>query len=336
MAENCKSQFDYQQLNYQKREQIQKLTVDIKNRLRRCAKDIVEIGNDLCIIKQELQHGQFRSWLKAEFDWSVSTANKFMQVSKQFKPEDLETIEIAPSALYILAAPSTPDQVRSQALKQAKQGNPVTFSFAKQLLQENKAAENGCRPTENNHKADVPKEKTEDILVLETRLSYSININEYSCPQGNKIYNFSEFNYYLEQEWRRMSRTKNNLSLILCQICFKKPKKSKFLTNKILQQITYGMAQTVKRAGDFVGKYHHNQLAAVLPDTNLAGTKHVAREFLAWFATKKKDLSTFHNLQAVSLSIGVATTVPDNETSYQVLIQLAERALLEAQKYENN
>lgn len=328
--------FDYQQLNYLTREQIQKLTLDIKNRLRRCAKDIVEIGNNLCIIKQQLQHGQFRNWLKAEFDWSVSTANKFMQVSKQFKPEDLEKIEIAPSALYILAAPSTPDEVRTQALNQAKQGNPITFSFARQLLEENKTSENGFKATKKNNDPDCStEEETEDVLVVETSLSYSININEYSSQSGH-IYNFSEFNYYLEQEWRRMARTQQDLSLILCQVCFKNSKKPKLVTDKTIQQITYGLAQTVKRAGDFVGSYCNNQLGAVLPDTNLAGSKHVAKEFLAWFTAKKKDLSVFHHLQAVTLSLGVASIVPDNDTTYEVLIQSAQRALLETQKYEDN
>ena len=129
--------FNYQRLNPQLRDRIQELTVDIKNRLRRCAQDIYIIGYNLCQIKQQLKHGEFRIWLKSEFDWSVSAANKFMHVSQRFCLDDLEEVEISPSALYVLAAPSTPQEVRNQALIKAKQGQTITFSFAKQLLKDN-------------------------------------------------------------------------------------------------------------------------------------------------------------------------------------------------------
>jgi diguanylate cyclase (GGDEF)-like protein len=133
-----------------------------------------------------------------------------------------------------------------------------------------------------------------------------------------------------------MARTGQDLSLILCQVCFKNHQRSKLVTERIIQQITNGLAQTVKRAGDFVGSYQDNQLAAVLPNTNLAGAKHVAREFLAWFAAKKKNLPRFDRLQNVTLSLGVATTIPDHQNSYDILFQTAQRALLEAQTDEDN
>ena len=61
ILENNGSDFDYQQSNSQTREQIQALTTDIRNRLRRCALDIYQIGHDLCLIKQQFAQNSRRS-----------------------------------------------------------------------------------------------------------------------------------------------------------------------------------------------------------------------------------------------------------------------------------
>ncbi|MDW4677752.1 DUF3102 domain-containing protein, partial [Escherichia coli] len=80
----------------------------IKALMRRSAQDIVNIGQKLIEVKEKLEHGHFRKWLKAEFKWSVSAATRYMQVGEQFKYTNLIHLSIAASALYELAAPSTP------------------------------------------------------------------------------------------------------------------------------------------------------------------------------------------------------------------------------------
>ncbi|MEA5512387.1 DUF3102 domain-containing protein [Crocosphaera sp. UHCC 0190] len=329
-------QFDYQQLNQQTREQIQELTIDIKNKLRRCAQDIVEIGDNLCKIKEQLQHGQFRSWLQAEFDWSVSTANKFMQVSQRFKVEELQEVEIAPSALYVLAAPSTPETVRHQALNQAKQGKNITYSLAKKLVKEYKIFKEDEQSIIDTNFQD----SSQNIVIVEaeaTRLSSSPT-QENTPDFVPQIYSFSDFTYYLEQEWRRMTREKQELSLILCKISLKETNQSGTLIEQTMQKIPEGLSHVLKRPGDFAGEYNNQQWTMVLPNTDQEGARCVGQRFLNWFLAWKKDLilSNHNSIVPLSLHLGIGTTIPSNQNSYHDLINIAKRALLEPKNQVDN
>ncbi len=87
--------------------------------MRRAAQDIVEIGERLIEVKAHLEYGQFQGWIKAEFDWTRQTAYRFMQVAERFKGCN-NLLQVAPSALYLLASPSTPDEARAEALERAE------------------------------------------------------------------------------------------------------------------------------------------------------------------------------------------------------------------------
>ena len=102
--------FDYAALDTETSTFVQQRTDEIKALMRRTAEDIIVIGRKLAEVKAHLGHGRFLDWLAAEFGWHRFTANRFMQVAEVFS--DLEMSQIvtfAPSALYLLAAPSTPE-----------------------------------------------------------------------------------------------------------------------------------------------------------------------------------------------------------------------------------
>lgn len=96
--------------------------------MRRTAQDIIEIGQKLIDVKQHLGHGKFGLWLRLEFEWTDRTARQFMRVAEAFKSENFSDLDFAPSALYLLAAPSTPDEVRREALERAYQGESITHA----------------------------------------------------------------------------------------------------------------------------------------------------------------------------------------------------------------
>ncbi|EAZ91258.1 DUF3102 domain-containing protein [Crocosphaera chwakensis] len=293
--------FNYQQLNPQVRHEIQELTLDIRNRLRRCAQDIYIIGDHLCKIKQQLKHGQFRTWLKAEFDWSVSAANKFMQVSQQFQLNDLETVEISPSALYILAAPSTPEEVRTQALEKAKQGKTITFSFAKQLLKKNKDEQ--LEPNINNQPKNnlITQEyqynqKTyNQLLSDQSNVLNLVNKKTSELNLSVQIDSPSKFNDYLEEAWQKMLGAEQYLSLVLCQINSEDSNQSKTVMFQVFQQLSYGLADSLKRGGDFVGQYDDNKCIAVLLNTDPEGAQCVVDRFMKWFSAWQKAYMSLLN-----------------------------------------
>ncbi len=131
--------FDYAQLDSETRVVVQQKTSEIKERMRNAAQSIVEIGERLLDIKQRLGHGSFGTWLKAEFEWSQDTARNFMNVAERFG-QNPKISEFAPSALYLLASPSTPDAARADALDRVDRGEKVTHTTAKQIVQTHKPA----------------------------------------------------------------------------------------------------------------------------------------------------------------------------------------------------
>jgi hypothetical protein len=136
---NLVIRFDYESLDDEQRLIIQQRTGEIRERLRRSAQDIWEIGQMLADVRSRLRHGEFDTWLKAEFGWSRRTAYNFISVYETFDERaNLAQVDIATSALYLLAAPSTPQTIREKFLQQAKEGKTITHRELREIIQEKK------------------------------------------------------------------------------------------------------------------------------------------------------------------------------------------------------
>ena len=135
--ENTKlvTSFDYKTLSPKQRSIVQNCTGAIKERLRRTARDVWEIGQKLVEVRSQLEHGQFEGWLSAEFGWSRRSAYNFINVYEAFSDStNFDQLDIATSALYKLAAPSVPKSVRNKFLDKAKKGAKITHKEISQAL----------------------------------------------------------------------------------------------------------------------------------------------------------------------------------------------------------
>lgn len=130
--------FDYAGLDTETRIVVQQRTSEIKTLMRRSAQDIIDIGQKLIEVKEKLGHGRFGGWLESEFSWTDKTARRFMSVAESFKLDNLSDLSIAPSALYALAAPSTPEPARIEAVQRAQTGESITHSTAKSIIEDYK------------------------------------------------------------------------------------------------------------------------------------------------------------------------------------------------------
>jgi uncharacterized protein (DUF2267 family) len=152
--------FDYQVLTPTQRTIVQQRTGEIRERLQRSAQDIWEIGQRLVDVRSALKHGQFETWLKAEFGWSRRTAYNFINVYETFRERaNLAQIDIATSALYLLAAPSTPQEVREQYLQQAKAGKKVTHKDLRETIERERPAK--LRPDALSETVEAPSTTVE-------------------------------------------------------------------------------------------------------------------------------------------------------------------------------
>lgn len=141
-----KSDFDYSGLPAETRIVVQQRTSEIRSLMKRTASDIIEIGQKLIEVKDQLGHGKFGAWLEAEFAWSDRTAQKFMRVADSFKSEPGSDL-IPPKALYLLSAPSTPEAAREEAVDRAESGEQITPGKAREIREKHVASECSGKPS---------------------------------------------------------------------------------------------------------------------------------------------------------------------------------------------
>jgi DUF3102 family protein len=128
--------FDYGALDADTRALVQHRTGEIKGLMRRAAQDIIDIGVKLQEVKGRLGHGCFGAWLHAEFAWSEASAYNMIRAAHAFSAVRFTDLDIRPSALYALAAPSTPPGARAAAVMRAEEGEAITHSVALAIVRE--------------------------------------------------------------------------------------------------------------------------------------------------------------------------------------------------------
>jgi len=147
------------------------------------------------------------------------------------------------------------------------------------------------------------------------------------------------FNRYLQIEWQRCQRDHTPLSLILADVDEFKAYNDTYghpAGDRCLQHIAQGLKQVVRRPADLVARYGGEEFAIVLPNTKLAGAEQVAESI----RRQMKRLSLVHPRSAISrhltLSLGVATTLPCLGITPDALLSLADLALYEAKDRGKN
>jgi hypothetical protein len=132
--------FDYGALEPALASKARAVAARIHARMKRTVQDVVEFGQDLEMMRNELPRGRFVPWLRAEFGQSRRWAEHQIHVAAWLtaKCEIISHLQlrIDPTAAYLLAAPSTPEEAREEALNRAMNGERITVPIARAILDE--------------------------------------------------------------------------------------------------------------------------------------------------------------------------------------------------------
>jgi hypothetical protein len=112
--------YDYGLIPAEQRNQVQAAAVEIVQAGRRAQDDLMKIGQRLVEVKELLEHGQFQEWCATEFQMTARTARNMMNVAKVFGDKTETVSVLSDSAMYLLAAPSTPEEARVEVIAQAQ------------------------------------------------------------------------------------------------------------------------------------------------------------------------------------------------------------------------
>ncbi len=154
-----------------------------------------------------------------------------------------------------------------------------------------------------------------------------------------QIPNRRRFDEYLGSEWKRHYREKDQISVILCDIDFFKLYNDNYghqAGDDCLQKVAQAIQASAHRASDLAARYGGEEFALILPGTAADGAMDVAEEV----RTNVQNLLIDHEkstvCEHVTLSLGVATLVPDKDNSAEQLVLLADEALYEAKENGRN
>lgn len=147
------------------------------------------------------------------------------------------------------------------------------------------------------------------------------------------IANRRHFDEFLDREWKRSLRDRAPLSLIMCDIDFFKAYNDTYghvQGDDCLRAVAGVLERSLRRPSDLTARYGGEEFAIILPGTPLAGALSVAEGLRGGV----EDLGIVHAAPTagpvVTISIGIASSLPSPESSPAELIAAADRALYRA------
>jgi Protein of unknown function (DUF3102) len=102
----------------------------IRGLVKQFNRNVIEIGRHLTIARDHIRanrHGDWGPWLEREFEWTDRTALNFIHAYQlSLKCEKFSDLKIEVSAVYLIARPSTSEEVRNEMLARAENGEKIT------------------------------------------------------------------------------------------------------------------------------------------------------------------------------------------------------------------
>jgi len=147
------------------------------------------------------------------------------------------------------------------------------------------------------------------------------------------------FDETLTKEWKRLSRNKMPLSLLMGDIDFFKKYNDRYghqAGDDCLRQVGKAMAASVMRPADLTARYGGEEFVILLPEIDIQGALCVGQRILAAI----ENLGIAHELstvnKAVTMSMGAATLIPNLDEDCNYLVKLADEALYQAKNAGRN
>ncbi|NQU56011.1 MAG: GGDEF domain-containing protein, partial [Rhodospirillales bacterium] len=166
-------------------------------------------------------------------------------------------------------------------------------------------------------------------------LIYALQLSSHDSLTG--LWNRRAFDDRMDEEWRRAIRREQPMSLFFVDVDFFKLYNDEYghrAGDKCLKALATTMVEDFARGGEFVARYGGEEFVILLPNTELSAAEKSATHLL----------DTIHGLQIphknstvssyVTISVGVATLVPTQDTNMDDLTEIADNALYDAKERE--
>jgi DUF3102 family protein len=140
-----KSTFDYNCLAPADAASLRQHANKLRGLIAKSTADMIEVGRDLLVIKDRLEHGQFTGWVQHEIGIGNRTAQTYMQMARLAEGKN-ETISLLPpSTVRMLAAKSTSPEIIEQVMSRADSGDIVPESAVKEMISDDREVKRNAK-----------------------------------------------------------------------------------------------------------------------------------------------------------------------------------------------
>jgi two-component system chemotaxis family response regulator WspR len=153
------------------------------------------------------------------------------------------------------------------------------------------------------------------------------------------IANRRRFDQELKSSWARSIRQSTSISLIMIDIDFFKLYNDCYghqQGDECLKQVALILDMTATRETDIVARYGGEEFAVILPETGLKGALEIAESM----RNNIDELNMEHKESTIgdhiTISVGVATAIPEQDTDPEALVAAADQGLYQAKESGRN
>jgi len=188
---------------------------------------------------------------------------------------------------------------------------------------------------------DGRKARERDLLHLTEQLeAANLELQRLSSRDGlTGLANRQAGTDFLSREWLRAAREKKEFSVIMIDIDFFKlynDSHGHLAGDECLKKVAAALQQGLQRPADLLVRYGGEEFMALLPDTGLEGALSVGSTIHEAVAAVGLHHGSSTVSPHVTVSIGIASTVPSLDMPVEWLIAAADRALYRAKQEGRN
>ncbi|OEF96528.1 diguanylate cyclase [Desulfuribacillus alkaliarsenatis] len=153
------------------------------------------------------------------------------------------------------------------------------------------------------------------------------------------VANRRRFDEAIELEWRRALRYEHSLSLLMVDIDYFKRYNDTYghlEGDECLRKVAITLKQTLKRPLDMLARWGGEEFACLLPDTDAESAFKVAEQLRKAIVGLQLPHESSPISEYVTVSIGVATVLPNAEMHREDLFKQSDEALYKAKENGRN
>jgi len=185
------------------------------------------------------------------------------------------------------------------------------------------------------HNEICDRQKAQVALSLANRELEKLSVLDSLTQVANR----RRFDDYLLHEWQKLKLEKSSLSLILCDIDYFKFYNDTYghpIGDYCLQQVALAIECVIESNPGLVARYGGEEFGIILPHANQDQAFKIAQKI----SISVNQLHIAHQKSLVSkyvtISLGIHSLIPNSDSTPELLIALADKALYEAKEQGRN